>query len=66
MSLFQVKPSATNDVTRITDPEEMIVSPSGKFCYVEKLLPKGSTLSTVGGGGRQGSVMWNGPVVIDA
>lgn len=62
--LFEVEPTPCNDVNNETEPKgKFVMSPSGKFLYCEKLLPKATPLA-LHQGSRRGSVMFDGPVRI--
>jgi hypothetical protein len=63
ISLYDVRPS-DGDIQQ-AKPDEMIVSPCGRWCYVEKLLPAGTKLSTYSGS-KRGYVSFTGPVLIPA
>jgi len=61
-SLFEVKPSVKhpNDEKR---RKCFRMSPSGQFCYYERILPKGLTLTTAKGR-KKGTVIFDSDVII--
>lgn len=61
-SLFTVPAFHGNDVNQATI-EQTKWSPKRQFCYVEKRLERGGLLETAAGR-KNGTVMWDGPVVI--
>ncbi len=63
-SLFGVTPTQCADVNNETAPEgKFITSPSGRFLYCEKILPRAGAIA-LAQGARQGDVMFDGPVRI--
>jgi hypothetical protein len=64
--LFEVEPTKHNDVRLEGKPEgKFETSPSGKFMYCEKRLPRAGLLRTLQGS-RKGNVMFDGAVNIPA
>ena len=71
-SSYQLRPGRLFDVEPLAgvypqgaSSEQLALSPSGRWCYVEKLLPRGAKLETLLGK-RRGSVMFDGPVALPA
>lgn len=63
-NLFGVEPTINNNVNCEHDIEKkFITSPTGKYLYCEKLLPRGALLQTLQGS-RRGDVMFDGPVCV--
>jgi hypothetical protein len=62
--LFGVDPSRSHDVNSCA-PRQMALSPHGRWCYCEKLLPAGTKLATAYGS-KRGTVLFDGPVLIPA
>jgi len=62
--LFEVAPLHGGYIGLATD-EHMAVSPSGRWCYVEKVVPRGERLE-IASGKRRGNVMFDGPALAPA
>jgi hypothetical protein len=60
--LLRVKPTSQVDVN-LAAPEEMVLSPSGEFAYVDKRLKRGQRLVTLNGR-TEGDVMFDGDILI--
>lgn len=63
-SLFDVKPLPGPSL-RGAKPGSLVLSPSGRWAYCEKRLPRGSALDIYRGRSR-GDVMFDGPVILPA
>lgn len=63
-SLFDV-PAASNNDPNLAPPDEVAVSPCGRWLYMDKVLPKGGQLHCVQGS-KRGTVLFDGPVKIPA
>lgn len=61
-SLWPVKPLVTDNVNA-AEPDQLVVSPGGRFCYCEKVIPRGTKLKTFRGK-QVGEVRFDGPLVV--
>jgi hypothetical protein len=59
-----VEPASAIHPSRCAE-DELELSPSGQFCYLEKVLPAGEKLNTFCGS-KRGTVLFDGPVKIPA
>lgn len=62
LSLFHVEPSSLGNPGDLS-PAQAVLSQDGQWLYSERILPRGTGLSTILGN-RKGSVMFDGPVII--
>ncbi len=65
IKLFDSNPTTIINPNYIKNESERVISPSGQWLYCNKILPRGSSLTTLSGY-RKGSVMFDGDVIIPA